>query len=144
MIRTRTCIIPALIASERVSFSDERERDINALCLYSITVNAWSVSVPAVKRPNRRKTEMCRSIFDQEVIEIVQFLCSFYILSEGEGLHTEVNRASAIMTRHKTNDHITISLRCEERSDFWTLSIHFSPQCNKLTQWDPGIDFYPL
>ncbi len=61
---------------------------------------------------------MCRSIFDQQVIEIVQFLCSFYILSEGEGLHTEVNRASAIMTRHKTNDHITIRLLCDVKKGF--------------------------
>ncbi len=39
--------------------------------------------VPAVKRTKRRKTEICRSIFDQEVNEITSLFQHLYSFSNG-------------------------------------------------------------
>lgn len=49
--------------------------------------------IPAVKGMNRRKSEIGRFIFDQEVNEITcLFLCSIYSSSKGEGLYEKVQK----------------------------------------------------
>jgi len=55
-------------------------------CIMTLKTNTI-VFVPAVNRMNRRKTEICRSIFDEQGNEVTSlFPHLFYSLTKWEGL----------------------------------------------------------